>query len=321
MSYIQTITGRIPSDRITFCHCHEHLMLRKGKSFDINQALCIDDYDKSLRELSDFHSAGGSTIIDAQPVGCGRMETELVALSKASGVHILASTGFHKMLFYPDEHWIFQYNCEKLTDLFLHELRTGMYTESDRSAPCRHMTAKAGIIKCAWDVCGLTKQYEKLFQAASDTARETQAPLMVHIESGSDPLALAEYLDKKQVPLDRVIFCHMDRACPDLSVHREICSRGIYLEYDTIGREKYHSDEREADIFAELIQAGYVNRLLFSLDTTRERLKAYNPAGVGLNYIMHTFIPLLKTRGITDTQIKKISCGNCRQIFSLHSHI
>ncbi len=318
MPYIQTITGRISPDKLTFCHCHEHLMLRKGKSFDVNQALCIDDYDKTLRELSDFYSAGGSMVVDAQPVGCGRMEEELQALSRASGVHIIASTGFHKMLFYPENHWIFQYSCEELTALFLQELRTGMYTESDISAPCRPIKAKAGIIKCAWDVCGLNRQYEKLFRAALNAAKKTGAPLMIHIESGSDPLTLAEYLDKNQVPLGRVIFCHMDRVCHRLSIHKEVCSRGIYLEYDTIGRGKYHSDEQEADIFSELIHAGYENQLLFSLDTTRERLKAYNPSGVGLKYILHTFIPLLKTRGITDTQIKKISCINCRQILSFN---
>lgn len=141
MSYIQTITGRIPSERITFCHCHEHLMLRKGKSFEINPALWIDDYNKSLLELLDFRSAGGSTIVDAQPVGCGRMEEALLALSENSAVQILASTGFHKMLFYPDGHWIFEYDCEKLTDIFLHELQLGMYLDCDTVTPYQYITA------------------------------------------------------------------------------------------------------------------------------------------------------------------------------------
>lgn len=316
MSYIQTITGRIPSEKITFCHCHEHLMLRKGRSFEINPVLCIDDYDKSLLELRSFRSAGGTTIIDAQPIGCGRMEKELLKLSENSDVQILASTGFHKMIFYPEEHWIFRYSCEKLTELFLHELQTGMYTDSDFSEPRRHIDAKASLIKCALDVPGFNGQYEKLFTAAAAAAKEANVPLMVHIEQGSYPLALADFLDKKQVPLDKVIFCHMDRACQDLSVHKELCSQGIYLEYDTIGRPKYHSDEKEADIFTDLIQSGYENQLLFSLDTTRERLKAYNPAGVGLTYIMHSFLPLLKLHGISDEQIKKISCGNCRRILT-----
>lgn len=317
MSYIQTVTGKVPPDSITFCHCHEHLMLSKGKSYEINNVLCIDNFEKSLIELQNFYSQGGSTVIDAQPIGCNRMAEDLVALSKESNIHIISSTGFHKMIFYPDNHWIFQYNAEKLTELFLHELRFGMYINSDNSAPYKYIRAKAGIIKCALDKCGLNPQYEKLFSAAADAANLTSVPLMVHIETDSDPLLLADYLEHRHVNLSRVIFCHMDRACPDLSIHKELCSRGIYMEYDTIGRPKYHSDEKEASIFLEMINSGYEDKLLFSLDTTRARLKSYTPDGVGLTYIIHTFIPLLKSFGISEHQIKKIACYNCRQILAL----
>lgn len=319
MSYIQTVTGKIPSESITFCHCHEHLLLSKGKSYEINNVLCIDDFEKSLLELQDFYSQGGNTIVDAQPVGCNRMTEELVALSKESNVHIIASTGFHKMAFYPDNHWIFQYSSEKMTDLFLHEIHTGMYITSDNAAPYKYINAKAGIIKCALDSPGLDRQYEKLFSAASDAANVSKAPLMVHIEQGSDPIALADYLSQNQVDLNNVIFCHMDRACADLSIHKEICERGIYLEYDTIGRPKYHDDNKEASIFCELIESGYEDKLLFSLDTTRARLKSYTPEGVGLTYILLTFIPLLKSRGISQAQIEKISCSNCRRILTFEN--
>ena len=316
MSYIQTVTGKISPETIIFCHCHEHLMLSKGKSYEINPALCIDDFDKSLTELQDFFNHGGTTVVDAQPVGCNRMAEELVALSEKTNVRIISSTGFHKMIFYPDNHWIFQYNTDKLADLFLHEIRSGMYVNSDASAPYEYISAKAGIIKCALDHVGLDYQYEKLFSAASYAANLTNAPLMIHIEQNSDPVLLADYLRRCHVDLNRVIFCHMDRACPDLSVHKELCSRGIYMEYDTIGRPKYHDDIKEAAIFLEMIDAGYEGKLLFSLDTTRARLKSYTPSGVGMTYIIHTFIPLLKSYGISEDQLKKIACYNCRQILA-----
>lgn len=317
MSHIQTVTGKATSESIRFCHCHEHLMISKGKSYEINRSLCIDSYEKSLQELKEFYSMGGSTIIDAQPLGCNRMTEELVSLSLDSSVQIIASTGFHKMLFYPESHWIFRYTADELTELFLHETQNGMYIDSNHTAPCQSIDACAGIIKCALDICGLNPQYEKLFYAASLAAGLTKTPLMVHIEQGSDPLALADYLQKQHLNLNKVIFCHMDRACSDLSVHKELCKRGIYLEYDTIGRYKYHSDEKEASIFAELIEAGYEDRLLFSLDTTRARLKSYTPDGVGLTYIIQTFIPILASYGIHAEQLRKISCYNCRRILTL----
>lgn len=317
MSYIQTVTGPVPADQITFCHCHEHLMICKGVSSSVNPSLCIDDYEKTLSELKTFAASGGSAIVDAQPVGCSRMADALAGLAQDSKLIIIASTGFHKMMFYPDRHWIFKYTEDQLAEIFLHEISTGMYIGCDQAAPNTWINAKAGMIKCAYDTCGLDIQYKKLFNAAVSAAKETHLPFMVHIEQGSDPMELVAYLEARQMDLNRVIFCHMDRACPNLSVHKQLCEKGIYLEYDTIGRFKYHDAQHEAAIFSELINSGYGDRLLFSLDTTRERLKSYTPDGVGLTYILNTFIPLLKETGISDLQIQKIACQNPRRVLAL----
>lgn len=317
MRHIQTVTGPVKPDSLYYCQCHEHLMISKGTSCLINKNLCIDDYEKTKEELEVFKEAGGTTIVDAQPVGCSRMSEALLQLGLDTKLQIIASTGFHKMIFYPNDHWIFQYDKTEISEVFLHELKIGMFRNCDHDAPYKYVSARAGIIKCALDTSGLNPQYQKLFDAAVSAAQKTMTPMMVHIEKGSDPLMLAHYLKDKNMNLQKVIFCHMDRAITDLTVHKELCRLGIYLEYDTIGRFKYHDNEREACIFSEMIQSGYEDRLLFSLDTTRERLKSYNPAGVGLTYILDTFIPILKSHGITDTQIDKISRLNCRQVLSI----
>lgn len=317
MNHIQTVTGPVHPDSLLYCQCHEHLLILRGTSCLINKALCIDHYEKTLLELSAFFKAGGTTIVDAQPVGCSRAGESLLRLGMDSNLQIIASTGFHKMIFYPDDHWIFRYSTKEMSAVFLHELEHGLYVDCDQARPHRDINAKAGMIKCALDVCGLNSQYQKLFDAAILAAAKTGAPMMVHIEKNSDPLMLAYYLKKQQVNLRKVIFCHMDRACEDLDIHKELCRMGIYLEYDTIGRFKYHSDAHEANIFLKMIQSGFEDQLLFSLDTTRERMKSYHPEGVGLAYILETFIPLLKTCGITETQIYKISCENCRKVLSI----
>lgn len=319
MTQIQTTTGWLNPDLLRFCHSHEHLFITKGKSYEINPDLWMDDYDKSLQELQDFSLSGGTTIVDAQPGGCGRNADALKNLSLYSGVQIVASTGFHKMEFYPDNHWIFQYDLDTLADIFIHEVQTGMYVDCDSSAPHNYIDAKAGIIKCALDKPGLESQYQKLFAAAACAANQTGAPLMIHIEKGSDSLSLTEYLISQNVDLNRVIFCHMDRACQDINVHKSLCEQGIYMEYDTIGRFKYHDDGTEAGIFFEMIHSGFEDRLLFGLDTTRKRLKSYTPDSIGLTYIMKSFIPLLRKFGIANKQIDKISRYNCQNILSIRN--
>ena len=113
-----------------------------------------------------------------------------------------------------------------------------------------------------------------------------------------------------------MIFCHMDRAVPELLVHRELLEEGIFLEYDTIGRFQYHSDERELEIFRFMIDGGYEDQLLFSLDTTRARLKSYTPEGIGIDYLLTDFVPKMLAFGFTKQQIHKISHDNFIRAFT-----
>lgn len=316
MNEIMTVTGAISPEELGFCQGHEHLALSKGKSFEINPALCIDDMEKSLDELKRYKLRGGNSIIEAQPCGCNRMAEELAELSAKSGVHIIASTGFHKLMFYPEDHWIHTASEEELEELFVRELTEGMYVGADTDYPVRQCGARAGIIKTAYDVEGLSPRYRRLFKAAAAASVRTGRVIMIHVESGTDPRLLYEYLTGLGVDPWKLMFCHMDRACKDLQMHKDILKNGSYLEFDTIGRFKYHSDEHEIAIFKELIEAGYVRQLLYSLDTTRERLKAYHEAAVGLDYILTTFNQALRSSGISEDMIRLFSVVNPAHILT-----
>lgn len=311
MTKIKTILGEIPANLLGFCQCHEHLMISKGTSYDINPALCIDDIIKTKQELLQYRDAGGQSIIDAQPVGCNRMENALGALSEETHINILSSTGFHKLCFYPQDHWIHTYSSKKLADIFIHELEKGMFISSDKCEPDEFCPFKASIIKTALDKEGLTARYIRLFNAAVEASICTKTPIMVHIEPDSDPLILLHYLTSRGIFPQKLIFCHLDRACNDINIIKKIVSKGVYAEFDTIGRFKYHSDEHEIEIIKELLTDGYEHQMLCSLDTTRERLRAYNPNGIGLDYILKTFIPLMRNTGISDKQIHNFFYENC----------
>ena len=88
---IQSVTGILPPEALTFCQCHEHILLSKGVSWQRNHALCMEDIQKSMQELLDYRAAGGSTIVDAQPVGCNRTRTVSI-LPSIGFTHILSSS-------------------------------------------------------------------------------------------------------------------------------------------------------------------------------------------------------------------------------------
>ncbi len=316
MKEIITVTGTIASEELGFCQCHEHIAMSKGKSFEINPALCIDDMSKSYEELKRYQSHGGKSLIDAQPCGCNRMASELYQLSIQSGVHIIASTGFHKLLFYPSNHWIHTSSVSDLEELFVKELTEGMFVDGDDASPLRQSNIKAGIIKTAYDTEKLSPRYQKLFLAAARASIRTNRIIMIHIEQNTDPRPLQDYLLNLGVAPKDLIFCHMDRACKSLEIHKEILKGGSYLEFDTIGRFKYHSDQHEISLFCTLIEDGYQEQLLYSLDTTRARLKAYESAAVGLDYILTTFNQLLRAAGISERIIRLLSVENPARVLT-----
>jgi phosphotriesterase-related protein len=321
---ISTVLGYIERESLGFCQAHEHLSIADGYPASINPDQRIDDTAKSAEELASYQKAGGAAVVDAQPVGCCRNALMLAEISMASGVHIIASTGFHLMRFYPAGHWIYSVGADELERIFISEIRGGMFVNCDAVFPSERCAVKAGQIKIALD-CDETagkggnapaSQYQKLCKAAAAAQKKTGASLMVHIEKGADPLRFADFLDKAGVALNRVIFCHMDRSIEDISVHKAVCKRGITLEYDTVGRYKYHDDAKEIEILQELLQAGYEKQILMSLDVTRGRLAGYG-GQPGLCFILEKFIPLLRRRGITEEVIQSIFVENPAKIFDL----
>ena len=54
--------GEVKPGELGFTQCHEHLLISKGKSFEINPALCMDEPDKSIQELKTYGAAGGRAV-------------------------------------------------------------------------------------------------------------------------------------------------------------------------------------------------------------------------------------------------------------------
>jgi len=316
MKQIRTVTGNIEPHELGFTQPHEHLLISRGISSDIDAALCIDNLDKSIEEVLEYKKAGGGTIIDAQPGGCNRMAEGLVEISERTGVKIIATTGFHKHIFYCQNHWLFTQSKDVIRNLFVHELEVGMFTQLEKNINCEYISARAGIVKGANDSINLTPTYAKCFSAAAQAANLCETPFMVHIERGSDAISLLCDILSWGIKPHRIIFCHLDRVVMPIDFYKRFLDCGIFLEFDTIGRFKYHSDEDEAALIKELLDRGYEEQILCSLDTTRQRLKSYCNDAIGLTYLLTNFFPMLRQYGVTQRQLNKISGQNIQRAFA-----
>lgn len=313
MREIMSVLGGLKGDKLGICQCHEHLMLRKGEGYYINPDLCMDDLEKSVAEVESYRRAGGTTLIDAQPVGCCRMEAELCEIAGKTGVQILASTGFHKRAFYPGGHWLFQKTESELQAIFEAEIFQGMYIDCDGSFSGKQIEARAGIVKIALEDTDSFRAGKALFTAAVSAAVHGERSLLVHTEPESPVTEFLAFAGKLGMEPGRITLCHMDRTKADRAVHMEALKSGAFLEYDTIGRFKYHSNESEAEQIQEIVDSGFGGRLLLSLDTTAARMKAYKKEGIGLDYILTEFAPFLEKRGMERSVIMKMLKENSRR--------
>lgn len=309
MKKIRTVTGDIEASTLGWCQCHEHLFLSRGKSCEVNEALCMDDEAKSTEELVSFRRAGGSAYVDAQPVGAGRMADAMARASEQTGVKIIASTGFHKLCFYENDSFIFTESAEQLHDRFAREINEGM-SLSDRQ-PDRIVSARAGIVKVAVDAGGMygNPAYEKLFEAAISAAADCGVAVLAHFEKNEDAFPLVRLLERNGLPAERLLACHLDRMRSDIGYHRELAAQGVYLEYDTINRLRYHDNKTEIDLILKMLSAGCKERLLLSLDTTKKRLRAYG-ADMGLDYILTDFSAQMRSKGVTNEDIETMMVNN-----------
>lgn len=313
---IQTVAGSVENHELGFCQCHEHIFIRKGRSFEINPALWMEDINKSTDELILYRNSSGRSLADAQPVGCGRMAGLLLQASRNSGVNIIASTGFHKLIFYRQEHWIHSIGREELTGLFVDEILTGMYADGDDGFPSLRTSAKAGIIKTAAAGEGVAGEYKKLFAAAAEASLRTGAPIMCHLDKQQDAFSVIKFLTDLGVQSSNIILCHLDRAYYDAEFHIRAAQTGVYLEYDTIGRFKYHSDEAEITLIKQLIRSGHTGQILLGLDTTNRRLKNYG-GEIGLDYIRRIFIDKMLKAGITEEAVENFTVDNPSKALSI----
>lgn len=310
MKTLMTVLGPLEAEKLGYCQMHEHLFVRKTPASATQPALCVDDETRSLVDLNAYRAAGGASLLDAQPIGAGRSLSALSRLSRASGVHIVAVTGYHMPMFYQKEHWIFGDDVPRLRERFLSELLEGVNCGEGRVFP--------GAVKAAIGKDGPAGRLGECLRAAAGAAARAGKPLILHTERGAGAVEAVAICEREGLDPARVAVCHADRQAEDFSVHEEIARTGAFLEYDTIARYRYHDDESEVRLIRHMLDFGCAERLLLSLDTTAARLRGYTPDAPGLDFILRVFLPELEKSGVPCATLAEITRRNPLRLFGLY---
>ncbi len=296
---IRTILGPISPQQLGICMIHEHLIIDAWDMWPVpNYSLIVDDVDLVIEEVQAYRAAGGATIVDVTNIGLGRDPLALREISRATGVQIVMGCGWYRERVYPT--YIQEKNADELAAMLVAEITEGVDGTGVRP----------GIIgEIGTERTFITPAQERVFRAVARAHLQTGAPISTHTthwgELALEQLAL---LVEEGVDPRHVIIGHLgDRR--NISMLLPIAERGEFLGIDNIGYHDYQREERRAQNVIDLIEAGFRSQVLLSMDIAAlNDLHSYG--GKGFDYLLLTFIPLLRKLGATDEDVQVLLVDN-----------
>ena len=252
---IQTVTGAIDNTDLGNVLMHEHIScssLSFQKAFGMSwlneehlKALSCE----TLQQMKQNYNMG--LLVDATPIDLGRNATLLREISEASGVKIVASTGFY----YLQSIEVLNNDASYIAKWFIGECENGIGNTG----------IKPGILKCATGNVGITDDNQKKLSALGIVQSQTGLPLYVHCEHYEDiahkqiDLLLQNGADAK-----KIIIGHASLR-PDAAYLEEILEKGCYICMDQC-HCCGHDVKILADTLLKLCQKGYTDKILISND-------------------------------------------------------
>lgn len=295
---IRTVLGDIPATQLGICYPHEHLF--GAPPAHLQEAdFILDDPTAVIQELSAFQQAGGQALVDMSTVDYNRDIQQLRRTARATGIHIIAATGFNKDRF--SKPLVDQMTDEALDALLLKDVTSGI----DNTTCC------AGVLKAASTLNTISATAQRVFESVARIHNQTGIPISTHTEAGTMALAQVQLLTDHGVAPTSLIIGHLDRNL-DWSYILDVAQTGVFLGFDQISKEKYFPDALRISFILRLIEAGHGHQILLSGDLAR---RSYWPAygfgnGPGLTYILWRFIPWLIEAGVAPELARSILTDN-----------
>jgi phosphotriesterase-related protein len=283
-----------------------------------NQYSCRDnmllqDESVAVNEAILFRKQGGSTIVDVTTIGLGRDLPALKRIAQATGLNIIAGSGYYVL---QGEH------AEAFDKKSEEEIAEEMV--SDILAGFGDTGIRAGIIGEIGCSSPLQEREKKSLRAAARAQQATGAAITIH--PGRHEHSLMEtikVLESAGADISRVIMGHIDRTGFLPATIREVAATGCYLEYDLFGSNPFYPlrfgvfrrpcDRERIEQIKELIDEGYLNQILISQDICL-KTKLVRYGGTGYAHILCNILPQMLARGITQAHIHAMMVESPRRL-------
>ncbi|WP_328634995.1 phosphotriesterase [Streptomyces sp. NBC_00356] len=316
---VNTVLGPVPTDELGVVSVHEALLsVLPGAEHAFDITLDRAEIFETLADkLRDFRAHGGGTIVDSTGMFHGRDVPLYESLSRATGVHIVASTGqgpeelLGGYFLTPQTNPPTPWPAEKFADLFAREVTEGMVVPRvERRGP-------AGLVTTAVTRVGMTATDESLLRGAARAALATGTA--VSFRRGADAVRELDVVLDEKLSADRVAVGGLDRKDAVASgAPEKIAARGARVVLDRVGTEDdmHLTDAERAALVADLVRAGHTDRILLSVGATGVA-KGHPARDLPYSHLLTVFVPLLSAHGVGDGDVRHILEANPRDLLAV----
>ena len=306
MASIRTVLGDVSTAEMGFTMPHEHIFTQpQGRGSKVEADHLLDSEEMAVAALNEFAAAGGRTIVEATPETWGRNAEGMARVSEATGVHVIACTGY-----ICEEHGmqaeVSEWDIDYLAEVMVRDLVEGMDGTS----------IKAGWIKAGTAYMHVTPNEEKVLRAGARAASEVGCVLHTHTTNGTMGIEQVEVVQDEGFDMSRMIIAHVDRN-PDVWYHTKMLEAGVSLIYDGPGKAKYYPDSIRIEVLRQLVDAGYEDNLMLTNDMGRRSHHKVWGYGPGWTWIKERFLPRLEEEGFSKETIQKFMVETPARMYGL----
>lgn len=258
MKKIQTVLGAVAAEALGQTLIHEHITCADW-SMRMNFGPKFYEEDTVAKMAADLLNkvkvCGVSTVVDGTPINLGRDIHLIRKVAEATGLNLIASSGFY----YQEEPWLAMRDEEEIYELLSGECRDGI--AGTDSLP--------GIMKSGISPAGVTPLQHKLLHATGRVAAELDLPIFCHHDpnskTGHDIMGVYTSVGVRP---ERVVLGHSGDTT-DVDYLVSVLNEGCYVGFDRLAYCGFGATpvlEDSVRTILALCEKGYQDKIMLSHD-------------------------------------------------------
>lgn len=312
MTIINSVLGPLDTAKLGVTLAHEHLQDSSTGLTTNYPEMMEKAYKKHIIDkLKAAHAGGIDTVVDATTLDLGRDAPLLAEASKASGVNVIACSGWalEKPRFFPG------ITAKRFARAFIKDCQVGIAGTD----------IKAGVLKGASDRAGVLPGEAIVLKAVAIAHLETGVPIMLHSAAQAE-VARQQIAILKDAGVNmRLVKIDHANDTTDLGYLTWILDQGCYLGLDRYPGSRITPLER-TKCLKQLIDRGYMGQLCVAHDWSLARfLSRKSPAGspakrkkinpYNFLYIKEVVFPMLREMGVSESVLSRLLVEGPRNYF------